>query len=153
MELLLSLLRLGFPHTSSNYLPSTIPIPWLLPHQLSTRDPQLLLHKLRELHTEAEKEYGLKLFTAFLGNGGKTIETIVNSQDAAIVKVRNSILREMEQRRINGSENSSQVGSVVFVSSLLSRLRACPPQSYSNLSSSTGLDMAQDASEYHQFLA
>lgn len=61
--------------------------------QTVPRDPQHLLHKLKKLHAEAEKEYGLNLFTAFLGEGGKTIETIVNSKDAAIAKVRQRFKR------------------------------------------------------------
>lgn len=55
--------------------------------QPNARDPQQLLHKLRELHAEAEKDYGLNLFTAFFSEGGTAVETIVNSKDAPIAKV------------------------------------------------------------------
>lgn len=50
--------------------------------------PTALLHKLRALHSEARKVYGLDLFTAFLCDGGTKIETVVDSKDAAIAQVR-----------------------------------------------------------------
>ncbi|CAM9422220.1 unnamed protein product, partial [Choristocarpus tenellus] len=49
-------------------------------------DPRHLLSKLKVLHKEAKKKYGVDLVTVYLGEGGR-INTIVSRKDAVVTKV------------------------------------------------------------------